>query len=261
MARRLFQNVPVLPVFSVVYTLFLALTMPVFYLGALLVFLVTVPFDRRRVAVHLYSCFWGSFYIYANPLWRERVEGREKLPWHGPAVIVSNHLSLIDIFVLYGLYRPFKWVSKAVVFKVPFIGWNMVLNDYVRLIRGDRESIRDMMEHCRAHLARGSPVLIFPEGTRSRDGRLQPFKDGAFRLAFETGAPLIPIAIRGTHETLPKHGLVLRQRMRALVKVLDPLDPAAYPDHDALRDATRAAIARELGEDEPAASLPGVVTP
>jgi 1-acyl-sn-glycerol-3-phosphate acyltransferase len=260
-ASRLFQNVPVLPVFSVVYTLFLALTMPVFFLGALLVFLVALPFDRRRVAVHLYSCCWGSFYIYANPLWREHVEGREKLPWHGPAVIVSNHLSLVDILVLYGLYRPFKWVSKATVFKVPFVGWNMVLNDYVRLVRGDRESIRSMMEHCRAHLARGSPVLIFPEGTRSRDGRLQPFKDGAFRLAFETGAPVIPIAIQGTHETLPKHGLVLRRRMRARVKVLDPLDPAGFPDHDALREATRAAIAREVGEGEQAASLPGVVAP
>ena len=187
--------------------------------------------------------------------------GARSCPGTGQPVIVSNHLSVVDILVLYGLYRPFKWVSKAVVFKVPFVGWNMVLNDYVRLIRGDRESIRSMMEHCRAHLARGSPILMFPEGTRSRDGRLQPFKDGAFKLAFETGVPLIPIAMQGTHETLPKHGLVLRRRMRARVKVLDPLAPADFPDHAALRDAARAAIAREIGEGESATSLPGAVAP
>ena len=135
--------------FTYVYWVFVALTMPLFFLVALLIFLLTWPFDRRRVALHMWSCFWASFYIYANPLWRARIAGREKLPWRGPAVIVANHLSLVDILVLYGLYRPFKWVSKAELFKVPFVGWNMVLNDYVRLVRGDRESIRAMMLRCR----------------------------------------------------------------------------------------------------------------
>ncbi|GEJ59545.1 lysophospholipid acyltransferase family protein [Anaeromyxobacter diazotrophicus] len=242
--------------FSLVYWVFVVATMPVFFAGALLVFLATVAFDRRRVALHLYSCFWASFYIYANPLWRVRFEGRERLPWHGPAVIVANHLSLVDILVLYGLYRPFKWVSKAELFRVPVVGWNMVINDYVRLTRGDRESIRAMMEHCRAHLARGAPVLIFPEGTRSQDGRLQAFKDGAFRLAHEAKVPLIPVVIQGTHETVPKHGLVLRQRMRGRVKVLAPLDPAAFPDVLSLKQAAREAIARELGEAEAPASAP-----
>jgi 1-acyl-sn-glycerol-3-phosphate acyltransferase len=157
--------------------------------------------------------------------------------------------------VLYGLYRPFKWVSKAELFRVPVVGWNMVLNDYVRVRRGDRESIRAMMEHCRRHLARGSPVLIFPEGTRTATGALQPFKDGAFRLAHETGVPLIPIAVRGTFDTLPKHGLILRQRMDAVVQVLDPIDPRAYPDAGALRDASRAAIAAALGDEANAAEV------
>ena len=248
-----FQNAAVLRAFSLVYWVFVVVTMPVFFSGALLVFLLTVLFDRRRVAVHLYSCFWASFYIYANPLWHVRFEGRERLPWRGPAVIVANHLSLVDILALYGLYRPFKWVSKAEMFRVPVVGWNMYINDYVRLTRGDRDSIRAMMEHCRAHLARGSPLLIFPEGTRSRDGRLQAFKDGAFRLAMEAKVPIIPVVIQGTYETVPKHGLVLRNAMRGRVKVLAPLDPAAFPTAAALRDAARQAIANELGEDARAA--------
>lgn len=241
--------------FSYAYWAFVALTMPIFFLGALLVFAVAFPVDRRRVALHLYSCFWASFYVYANPLWRCRVTGRAKLPWRGPAVIVANHASLVDILVLYGLYRPFKWVSKESNFKLPVVGWNMRLNGYVSLKRGDRESIKRMMEQCRALLQQGSPVLIFPEGTRTMTGALQPFKDGAFRLARDAGAPLVPVAVSGTYTTLPKTGVVLKNRMDARVEVLDPLDPAAFPDAGALADAARAAIAAALTRREsPAAA-------
>jgi 1-acyl-sn-glycerol-3-phosphate acyltransferase len=242
------EDAPVLRAFSVVYWAFFVLSLPFLFAIALVAFVVTAPFDRRRIALHLWSCVWGTFYIVVNPLWSVRVTGREKLPWRGPAVLVANHLSMLDILVVYGLFRPFKWVSKAELFKVPFVGWNMAINDYVPIRRGDRESIRRMMEHCRAHLARGMPVLLFPEGTRSQDGRLQLFKDGAFRLAAEANVPVIPVVITGTYDALPKHGLVLRQRMHAGVQVLDPLDPARFASVDALRDAARAAIAEALPE-------------
>ncbi len=253
---RVHQNARVLRAFTVVYWVFVFVTMPLLWLCATIVFLVTLPFDRRRVALHLFSCFWASFYVYCNPLWRSRVVGRAKLPWRGGAILVANHVSLVDILVLYGLYRPFKWVSKAELFKIPAVGWNMTMNDYVRLRRGDRESIRAMMEHCRRHLQRGSPLLIFPEGTRSANGVLQAFKDGAFKLALETGAPIIPIAVRGTFDTLPKHGLVLRQRMDATVTVLDAIDPRRYATVAELRETARAAIAAAIGEKaEPDAAL------
>ncbi len=237
-----------LRLFSILYWGFFALTLPLLFAVAGLVFVATAALDRRRVALHLWSCAWASFYLVANPLWRVRVTGRGKLPWRGPAVLVSNHLSLLDILVLYALFRPFKWVSKAELFRLPFLGWNMRLNDYVPIRRGERESVRRMMDHCRAHLARGSPVLLFPEGTRAPDGRLQPFKEGAFRLAVEAGVPLIPVAVAGTSDALPKHGLVLRRRMRAEVRVLDPLRPADFDDADALRDAVRAALIAALPE-------------
>ncbi|HET6921520.1 MAG TPA: lysophospholipid acyltransferase family protein, partial [Anaeromyxobacteraceae bacterium] len=232
--------------FSAVYWAFVAASMPVFFAGALLLFMVTRPFDRRLVALHLYSCFWASSYVYCNPLWRARVLGRGKLPWRGPAVIVSNHLSLVDIPVLYGLYRPFKWVSKEENFKLPFAGWNMSLNGYVSLARGDRRSIRDMMARSLALLRQGSPLLVFPEGTRSATGELQGFKMGAFTLAKEAGCPVIPVALTGTADGLPKQGLVFRGTMRAVVEVLDPLDPGDFQGADALRDAARAAIAAAI---------------
>src|SRR5579883_3192323 len=138
--------------FSLAYWAFIAVTCVPFYLLALLLYVLTVPFDRRRVVLHLYTCFWAMFYVYCNPLWRLRVAGRERLPWRGPAVIVANHASIIDILVVFALYRPFKWVSKRENFRLPLIGWNMTLNDYVPLQRGKKESILAMLDACRAHL-------------------------------------------------------------------------------------------------------------
>jgi 1-acyl-sn-glycerol-3-phosphate acyltransferase len=117
---------------------------------------------------------------------------------------------------------------------------------YVAVVRGDRASVEQMMLICREWLGRGIPVLIFPEGTRSETGAMQAFKDGAFFLALETGAPIIPIAIRGTAQTLPKHGLALQGRMDAIVEVLDPIDPAAFSSVPDLREHTRARIADAL---------------
>jgi len=235
-----------LAAFSALYWAFFALTLPVSFVIALAIFVVTLPFDRRRVLLHLFTCWWAFFYVLANPLWRCRVLGRDRLPWKGPAVIVVNHLSLVDILVLHGLFRPFKWVSKASNFRIPFLGWNMTLNGYVPINRGAAESARRMMARCRELLAQGSPVLFFPEGTRSADGELKPFKDGAFRLAKDTGVPVIPVAMSGTYETLPKHGIVLRNRMDAVIEVLEPLDPARFESVPALREAAREAIETAL---------------
>lgn len=233
--------------FSIFYWSFFALSLPVWFVPQAVLFLLAFPFDRRRVAIHLYACLWGVSYVWLNPFWKLTVTGREKLPWRGPAVIAANHLSLLDILVLYGLFRPYKWVSKASIFRVPFIGWNMWLNDYVAIRRGDRDSIKEMMGHCRALLAAGSPILIFPEGTRSQDGVLQDFRAGAFKLAVEAGCPVVPVAVSGTFHGLPKHGIMLRNRMHAVVRVLEPIHPADHGnDVQRLLQATRAAIAAAL---------------
>lgn len=240
-----------LRIFSIAYWVFAVLTMPAFFLVAVVIRALTFPFDRRRVLQHLWSCVWAQFYVLTNPLWRNRVVGREKLPWKGAAVLVANHASFIDIAVLYALWRPFKWVAKAELMRTPFVGWNMRLNDYVAVRRGDRESIVKMMNDCRRHLAAGSPLLIFPEGTRSSTGVMGPFKDGAFKLAREAGCPVFPIAVRGTGESIPKHGIVMRKRMDAWIEVLDPLDAREYPTNEALREAARSRIAEALARPAP----------
>lgn len=190
---------------------------------ALLVWLVTFPFDQRRVVLHRFTCFWASLYTWLNPLWRVHVVGRGNIDPAVTYVYVANHLSLLDILVLFRLFRDFKWVSKAELFKVPLVGWNMSLNRYIPLLRGDRDSVIEMMRRCEQTLARGSSIMMFPEGTRSKTGELKAFKTGAFELALACGAPIVPLVITGTHNALPKHGFVLQGKHEIGVQVLEPV--------------------------------------
>src|SRR5690606_34691106 len=117
---------------------------------------------------------------------------------------------------------------------------------YVPLVRDDKESIIEMHERCMFWLRRGVPIMMFPEGTRSADGEVRPFKDGAFRMALEANCPLIPMVLTGTGDTLPKHGLMMKLRANCRVRVLAPVDPAAFGDDiDAFRDHVRALIIAE----------------
>lgn len=244
--------VPVRTAFSALYWLVAVAIMPPMWIAAMLIHVLTWPFDRRRVVLHLWGGIWGGLYVWMNPIWRCRITGKQHLPWHGAAVIVANHASLVDILVLYGLLRPFKWVSKAELGRVPFVGWMLWLNDYVLVRRGDRESIRNMIDHCNRHLSAGSPLLLFPEGTRTLDGKLLPFKEGGFKLAKEHGVPVIPVAVSGTYAAFPKTGLAFG-RMDCRIQVLPPIDSTGFDSVGALRDAARHAIAVALGE-EPAAA-------
>jgi 1-acyl-sn-glycerol-3-phosphate acyltransferase len=227
---------------------YLALSLPVLFAGALLVFLSSAPFDRRRRALHLYTCFWAYHYVKLLPLWRARFEGLDRIAPGRTYVMVANHQSLGDILVLFGLFRHYKWVSKLAIFRVPFIGWNMRLNDYVALRRGDPESIQQMMEACRRHLRRGSSIMMFPEGTRSLDGEIKAFKHGAFTLARELNLPVLPIVVDGTRDALPKHGLMLEQPavLRIRVRVLSAHEPGEPTEVEALAETIRRRMLEEL---------------
>ncbi len=227
--------------------LFGALTMPVGFAGALIVWLLTVLFDRRLVMLHLYSCFWASWYTWISPFWRVEIRGKEKIDRKKVYVMVSNHQSMVDILVLYRLFVHFKWVSKAELFKFPFSGWNMTLNRYIKLQRTSRTSIRKMMEDTRRTLKSGSSVMIFPEGTRSATVEVGRFKEGAFLIAKETATPILPIVLYGTGNAIPKHGFWVRGKHRLQVHILDEVPPETFKEMpvEELTEYTRNLIVRE----------------
>jgi 1-acyl-sn-glycerol-3-phosphate acyltransferase len=218
---------------SLLFWLFLATSSVVLYPVALLIWAVTVVFDRRRVLLHRFTCFWASLYTWLNPVWRVRIEGREKIRPEAAYVMVANHQSMLDILVLFRLFAHFKWVSKIENFRIPFIGWNMSLNRYIKLRRGSRESVAMMMHQCEMALAGGNSIMMFPEGTRSPDGHLRAFKPGAFTLAQRAAVPILPIVVEGTAAALPKRGFVLRGRHQIRVRVLDEIDCRTFAEKPA----------------------------
>lgn len=235
---------------SLVFWAFVCLSSLVLFPIAVLIWLITMPFDKRRVVLHRFTCFWASIYTWTNPAWRVRVTGRENITPGTTYVMVANHLSLLDILIVFRLFRDFKWVSKAEIFKVPLIGWNMSLNKYIPLKRGDRASVVEMMKMCRTTLAAGSSIMMFPEGTRSKDGQLRAFKPGAFELAKQSDVAVVPIVIEGTHRALPKKGFVLQGRHEISVSVLPPVpvETVQAMSTDELSDHCRTLIADKVAE-------------
>ena len=238
--------------FSVIFWAFLVLSSFALFPIAVLIWLVTSPFDQRRWLLHRFTCFWSSLYSWLNPAWPVELSGREKIRADETYVMVANHQSLLDILVLFRLFTHFKWISKIENFRIPLIGWNMRLNRYIELRRGDRESVLRMLERCRRTLAEGSSIMMFPEGTRSADGRLQGFKEGAFELALDTKRPILPIVVEGTADALPKRGFVLRGRHRIRISVLDELPYDAFAHHTVqeLTSHVRGLIANHLSRSD-----------
>jgi 1-acyl-sn-glycerol-3-phosphate acyltransferase len=235
-------------IYSALFWLFIVVSSILLFPVALLIWAATVLFDKRLVLLHQFTCFWASLYTWLNPVWRVTIEGRQKIRRGVAYVMVANHQSLLDILVLFRLFSHFKWVSKIENFRVPCIGWNMSLNRYIKLRRGDKQSVDEMMTACEQTLGDGNSIMMFPEGTRSLDGKLKTFKHGAFTLAQRVKVPLLPIVIQGTAAALPKRGFVLRGRHQIRVRILDEIGYDSFADMpvDTLVSRVRSTIAAEL---------------
>lgn len=195
---------------------------------AAIIWFTTVLFDKRLKVLHLFSCFWASTYIFTNPFWKVKIIDRRKIKSDGVYVMICNHQSMLDIIVLYRLFTHFKWVSKKELFKIPIVGWNMSLNRYIPVDRGNKTSHLKMFNMCETNLRDGSSIMIFPEGTRSEDAEIHNFKEGAFKIALKAKASILPIVLDGTSDLLPKHGLVFRTKNTIKVKILDPVPYADF---------------------------------
>lgn len=162
--------------------------------------------------------------------------------------MVTNHQSLVDIVVIYSLFRHFRWTSKVENFRLPFVGWVLTFNRSVRVYRNDPDAFEKFRKIAVSELNRGNSIMVFPEGTRSRTGELGRFREGAFRIALETEADILPMVLDGTSRAIPKSGWSLTGRQKMILKILDPVPYNEYLDSsaDEIKNLVRAKIETEL---------------
>ncbi len=239
---------------SVLFWIFFVVSGLLCLIVAFVLWIVTTSFDPQRRLNHRFSCWWAALYARVYPGWTVRVTGRDHIRPDHAYVIVANHTSMADIVLMFCLFRQFKWVSKAAVFNYPILGWNMRMCRYIPLVRGDKDSINHMMQTCVRWLENGMSIVMFPEGTRSKDGWLKPFKHGAFTMALQTSRDVIPVAIHGGHRLIPKHGKTFATSADLWVEILPPLAVDGTADVETLseraRETIRVALAADPGEPE-----------
>jgi len=215
---------------------------------SVLVWFLTYPFDEERAIMHWWPVMQCVFFASIVPLWKLDITGREKIVKGTPYIIISNHQSMLDIIMLDCLRFRFKWISKIENFRVPLIGWYLRMARYITVDRGNKESKAEMMDRSQECLRKGISIMIFPEGTRSTDREIAPFKLGAFQLALMTDKPILPVVIDGTGGILPKHGVVFSRGHKIRIRVLDPVHPGSFgtADPEALSVKFRDLLSDEL---------------
>ena len=208
---------------------------------------ITYPFDRRGRVVHRYARLWGQVALLANRV-KVKVEGMDYLKREGPYIFMANHQGSYDIFALLGhLPFQFKWLAKKELFSIPFFGWTMAAAGYISIDReGKRETIEAMNKAAR-RIRDGMSVVIFPEGTRSSDGSIQPFKKGGFTLAIKSRIPIVPIAITGSREIMPKDRLTASSG-EIRIRIDHPIETqhCSLKDRKSLMENVRETISRNF---------------
>jgi 1-acyl-sn-glycerol-3-phosphate acyltransferase len=186
-------------------------------------------------------------------------EGLERLSDPRNTVVMSNHVSLLDAPVLFQVLGvDFKAVTKKEVFAAPFFGAVLRMAGFIEVDRSDREQARRAMDRTALSLREGACFLVFPEGTRSRTGEMGAFKKGAFVAAMESGSRILPVALTGTRELMPKGRFAIRPGT-VRVRVLDPVDAGSYSyaDRDRLIGEVKRRIAEALAVEATPDALRG----
>jgi 1-acyl-sn-glycerol-3-phosphate acyltransferase len=222
-----------------------AVTMMTFFFASLPWMLVT---GKGDLPIWLGRKLWGPIGLFCAGAKLE-VQRMPALP-PGPVVFASNHESVLDIWVLFSvLGRSFRFIAKQELFRLPVFGWYMRIGGHIPVDRGNHQRAVASLVKAAETVRSGTSIIVFPEGTRSRTGRVQPFKKGPFVLAMKAGVPVIPIAISGSGAVTPsQHVAVHPGTIR--VAAGDPVDPSRFPDKESLLVEVRRRIVelhRSLG--------------
>ena len=207
--RTFFNSVllPVRVVFGVVVTI----------IGASLGVIGGLIDPKHRLGIYFGARWWAPTILWVLGA-KLKVFYRERVPMHTGQVYLCNHESLIDIpIAAYGAPHLLSFVGKKELKKVPFIGWAMYATNMVFIDRSNQEKAIQSIQKAGEKIRNGKAVILFPDGTRSRNGEVMPFKKGSFHLSIENGLDIIPMGIVGAFEVLPPDSLKVTPGKVALV--------------------------------------------
>jgi len=216
--------------FSVIYYFVLILFLIVYGIFISLVWLFIYPFDRKRNIIAKTTHYHAMGLFWLSPRWKIEIEGKENIEKNTAYVIVSNHQAMFDIPLLHALKLHRRWIAKKSLIKMPFVGHAMLIHGDILLERGEASSAKKMINRALKVLDMGVSIAIFPEGTRSRFGKVGRFKEGAFLLAKKAGAPILPIVIDGTFDAFDGWKLVTPHKFR--IKVLPAITKEEVEKND-----------------------------
>jgi 1-acyl-sn-glycerol-3-phosphate acyltransferase len=213
------------------------------------VWITTTPFDKGRYATGYTFRRLCVLHQWLNPMWKFKTSGQLPANKRNPYVMVSNHESFVDMLLLSHLKMEMKYLSKESILRIPLVGWMMKMSGDVSLLRGDRSSGAAALIVCEKWLKRKMSVMIFPEGTRSSDGEMRSFKDGAFVLAIRTQTPMLPVVVHGTRSALRKSDWRMGDA-KAEVRVLEIIETTGMTldDVPALRERVRDVMIAEIAK-------------
>jgi 1-acyl-sn-glycerol-3-phosphate acyltransferase len=199
--------------------------------------------------LHSYARFWARISLLFAGV-RLEIAGGQHLPKHEPIIYMANHQSNFDILALFaGMPLQFRWLAKEELFRIPLFGLAMRRSGYIPIDRSDRKKALQGMTEAVRRINAGTSLVIFPEGTRSPDATLLPFKKGGFNLAIQAQVPVIPVAITGSGAIMPKHSRWIRGGT-IRVEFFPAISTAGRgpADRDALVEEVRQPIAQALGQ-------------
>jgi 1-acyl-sn-glycerol-3-phosphate acyltransferase len=184
-------------------------------------------FDKRGILPHLVARAWGMSILKASRI-HVKVKGFSNIDPEKPYIFMPNHMSNFDIPVLLAhLKVQFRWLAKAELFRIPLFGYAMKRVGYISIDRSNRKSAYESLAQAAETIRNGRSVLIFPEGTRSRDQSVKTFKKGGFVMAVESGVPIVPVIIHGTWRIMSKNKLMIRPG-NVVMEIMKPIETKDY---------------------------------
>jgi 1-acyl-sn-glycerol-3-phosphate acyltransferase len=182
--------------------------------------------DRSGRTSHHFARYWSKF-IFAGVGIRVHLKGVENIPRDRAVIFAANHQSTMDIPAMFGhLPVQFRIMAKQILFLIPFMGWHLYLSGNIAIDRKNARQAFGSVFKASALLKRGISILVFIEGTRSRDGKLQRFKRGSFTLAKKLNVPIVPVAINGTFDLMPANAWTAKSG-NVEITIMPPIEISA----------------------------------